>query len=249
MRPPRIDQVSELTRGLRLPMPPIALAHLGVIIDALKCALEQLVAEYGDALAAKEENELNGLLQARMNSLCAEEKLLSQMVACVVRGGENISFDGKRLELRADLGIYLTGRNRNFPLVIECKIIDGPSRKGIDLYCVNGIRRFVEGEYAWGSSQGLMLAYVRDGSSVSQTLAPHLSVSAANNPDPFRTEAMPSEHGAASMSVWMSRHGRAFSYVGDAEGQPGPIGISHLWFNVASAAAAPAGPPAARDFQ
>src|ERR1022692_3243795 len=62
-----------------------------------------------------------------------------------VRGGESISFDGKRLELRPDLGIYLTGRHRNFPLVVECKIIDGPTGKGVDLYCVNGIRRFVEG--------------------------------------------------------------------------------------------------------
>jgi hypothetical protein len=88
MRSPRPDQVSELTRGLRLPMPPLALPHLGFIIDALKRALEQLVAEHGDALAAREENELNALLQARLNSLCTEEKLLSQMVACVVRGGE-----------------------------------------------------------------------------------------------------------------------------------------------------------------
>jgi hypothetical protein len=237
MRSTRIDQVNELTRGLRLPMVPIALAHLNVIIDALKCALEHLVAEYGDGLAAREENELNSLLQARMNNLCAEEKLLSQMVACVVRGGESISFDGTRLELRPDLGIYLTGRNRNFPLIIECKIIDGV-RRGVDLYCVNGIRRFVEGEYAWGSSQGLMLAYVRDGSSITQTLTPHLNMSAANNPDPFRTEAMPYEYGATSMSVWMSRHGRAFSYVGDARGQPGPIGISHLWFNLAGDAVA-----------
>jgi hypothetical protein len=158
-------------------------------------------------------------------------------VACVVRGGETISFDGKRLELRPDLGIYLTGRNRNFPLVIECKIIDGVSGKGVDLYCKNGIRRFVEGEYALGSSQGLMLAYVRDGSSVSQTLTPHLSTSAANNPDPFRTEVMPSEEDAASLPVWMSRHGRAFTYVGGAGDQPGPIGISHLWFNAPGAAA------------
>jgi hypothetical protein len=102
---------------------------------------------------------------------------------------------------------------------------------------MNGIRRFVEGEYAWGSSQGLMLAYVRDDSSVNQTLTPHLSGSAANDPDPFRTEAMPSEQRIASISVWISRHGRAFSYVGGTEGQPGPIRLSHLWFNLAGVAA------------
>jgi hypothetical protein len=236
MRLPRIDQVSELTRGLELPLPPIAYVHLAVIFDGVKRAFDRLVAEHGGALAVKEENELNGLLQARLNSLCAEEKLLSQMVACVVRGGESISFDGKRLELRPDLGIYLTGRHRSFPLVVECKIIDGHTGKGVDLYCVNGVRRFVEGEYAWGSSQGLMVAYVRDGSTVSRTLAPHLSTNAVNNPDPFRTESMPSEEGTPP--VWISRHGREFNYVGGAGGKPGPIGISHLWFKAPSATAA-----------
>lgn len=232
MKPTRIDQVSELTRGLRLPMPPITFAHLGVIIDALRTALRQLVADHGGELATKEENELNSLLQARMNGLCSQERLLSQMVACVVRGGESISFNGKRLELRPDLAIYLTGRNRNFPLVIECKILDGPNKKGIDLYCVKGVRRFVEGEYAWGSSQGLMLAYVRDGSSVHHSLTPYLSTSAANDPDPFRTEVMPSEQNAGSLPVWISCHGRGFTYVGGTKGQPGPIGISHLWFDI-----------------
>jgi hypothetical protein len=235
MKLPRIDQVSELTRGLQLPMPPIAFAHLGVIIDALKRALEHLVTEHGDALAAKKENELNSLLQARMNSLCTEEKLLSQMVACVVRGGESVSFDGKGLELRPDIGIYLTGRNRTFPLLLECKIIDEPNKKGVDLYCLKGIRRFVEGEYAWGSSQALMLAYVRDSSSINQTLNPYLSASAASHPDPFRTQEMPSEQVLASLPLWMSRHGRGFSYVGGAKSQPGPIDISHFWFNVPSA--------------
>jgi hypothetical protein len=236
MRLPRIDQVSELTRGLKLPMPPVASVHPAVIYDGVKRAFDRLVAEHGGALAVKEENELNGLLQARLNSLCAEERLLSQMVACVVRGGESISFDGKRLELRPDLGIYLTGRHRNFPLVVECKIIDGPTGKGVDLYCVNGIRRFVEGEYAWGSSQGLMIAYVRDGSTVSQTLTPHLSANAVKDPDPFQTESMPSEE--ETSPVWISRHGRGFRYVGSPEGNPGSIGISHLWFEAPGAAAA-----------
>ena len=236
MRLPRVDQVNELTRGLKLPTPPIAYIHLAVIFDGVKRAFDRLVADHKGALAEKEENELNGLLQARLNTLCTEERLLSQMVACVVRGGESISFDGKRLELRPDLGIYLTSRHRNFPLVVECKIIDGNAGKGVDLYCINGIRRFVEGEYAWGSSQSLMVAYVRDGSTVDQTLTPHLNANAKKNPDPFQTEAMPSEEGIPP--VWVSRHGREFTFVGEAGGNPGPIRISHLWFKAPSVAAA-----------
>ncbi|UFX42518.1 hypothetical protein HAP47_0025120 [Bradyrhizobium sp. 41S5] len=232
MKPRRVDQVNELTRGLTLPMTPIAIVHLHVILDAMKRALDQLIVEYGDALATKEEKELNSLVQARLNKLCAEEKLLSQMVVCVVRGGESVSFDGKRLELRPDLGIYLTGRNRSFPLVVECKIIDRAGGKGVDLYCVHGVQRFVEGDYAWGSTQGVMLGYVRDGSSVSKALTPHLRASAVKRVDPFRTQGLPDRKKAVSLTIWTSRHSRDFSYVGEIGGQPGPIGISHLWVSI-----------------
>lgn len=229
MKLPRIDQVSELTRGLRLPMPAVASVHLSVILDGIRRAFEGLVADYGAALATKSESELNSLLQGRFNSLCAGEKLLSLMVACVVRGGESVSFDGARLELRPDLGIYLTGRHRSFPLVVECKIVDEHTGKGIDLYCVNGIRRFVDGEYAWGSSQGLMIAYVRDGSTVGDSLVPYLLMNAKKNPDPFLTEVIPSE--GSDAQVWLSRHARGFTYMGSANDKPGSIDISHLWFD------------------
>lgn len=232
MRSPRIDQVNELTRGLRLPVPPVAVIHLDVVIDALRRALDCLVSDYGVALAEKNESELNSLLQARLSTLCTEEKLLSQLVACVVRGGESVSFDGRRLELRPDLGIYLTDRNRKFPLIVECKIIDGDHGQGVDLYCRNGIRRFVQGEYAWASSQGLMLAYVRDDSLLQDLLLPYLRSAAGNKPDPFLTEAIPCLDGAPSGAVWVSCHGREFGYVGNVRGRPGPIGISHLWIKV-----------------
>lgn len=229
MKLTRIDQVGELTRGLGLPLPPIALLHLNVIVDGLGRALSELVATYGAGLASKEEKELNALLQARMNGLCAEDKLFSQLVACVVRGGESVSFDGKRLELRPDLSLYLTGRTTRFPLVVECKIIDSDDGKGVDLYCSKGVRRFVDGEYAWASSEALMIAYVRDGSSVNAVLTPHLSASACSKPDPLRTEAMPV---LGSTNIWTSRHGRAFEYVDSEQGKPGSIGISHLWFPI-----------------
>lgn len=232
MMSPRADQIGELTQGLRLPMPPIPSVHLNVIVDAIRRALEQLVKKHGRTLAGKEENELNALLQARMNAICAKEKPLSQMVSCVVRGGESVSFNGTRLELRPDIGIHLTGRNRNFPLLVECKIIDTPNKKGVDLYCTNGLRRFVEGDYAWASSQGLMLAYVRDGSSVVGALTPHLTRNAASRPDPFQTQTMPQEIRVASWPFWISCHGRGFTYIGGAKSRPTPIDISHLWFDM-----------------
>jgi hypothetical protein len=75
MSGPRIDQVKELSRGLKLPMPPIAVVHLDIIIETIRTALDGLVGEHGGALVEKHEIELNALLQARLNGMRDVEKL------------------------------------------------------------------------------------------------------------------------------------------------------------------------------
>lgn len=56
------------------------------------------------------------------------------------------------------------GRPRPFRAVfVECKVLDGG--RGVNLYCKNGIRRFVDGKYAHRMSHAMMLGYVLDGSS------------------------------------------------------------------------------------
>ena len=89
-----------------------------------------------------------------------------------VRQGSQGFADGSHIEKRPDLTLYLTSRNPNFPLVVECKIIDRRTRKGVDLYCEEGLRRFIDGEYAWTNSEAVMLAYVRDQSSRSLRFRP-----------------------------------------------------------------------------
>ena len=53
-------------------------------------------------------------------------------------------------------------RTRRFPLVAEAKIFDATASKTAALYCENGIRRFVEGEYAWANREAFMVGYVRE---------------------------------------------------------------------------------------
>jgi hypothetical protein len=226
---PRIDQVKELTRGLKLPMPAVAGIHLQIIVETIRIALNELVGEHGSALAQKQEIELNALLQARLNAMRDVQKIFSQIVACVVRGGESTSYDGKHIEKRPDLAVYLTSRHASFPLVLECKIIDGPNSKGVDLYCTQGIRRFVKGEYGWANTQCVMLAYVRDNSSVQGTLAPYLKVSSAKAVDPFRTQSLPS---VIKGGTFRSKHGRIFKYVEKRHGPPGSIFIEHVWISI-----------------
>jgi hypothetical protein len=229
---PRPDQVAELTRGVRLPLPAIATPLLGVIVGAVREAWEWLVLLHGAALYGKSETELSALLQSRLNNLRNNSRKLGQIVSCVVRGAESISYNGRHIEKRPDLSIFMTTRNANFPLVVECKVIDYDLGKGVDLHCNHGIRRFVEGEYGWASTQAFMIGYVCDQSSVESKLIPYLETAAGTEPDPFKTTGL-QRQGPASETWVASEHDRAFRYLNvSVNDDPGPIAISHLWVEV-----------------
>src|SRR3546814_4030189 len=83
---------------------------------------------------------------------------------------------GSRLEQRPDLSIHLTARTRRFPLIAEAKIID--ATRGEHLYCSQGLRRFLNGKYGWGAREALMIAYVRDGTTIATRLKPYLALPA-----------------------------------------------------------------------
>ena len=182
---PRHDQVAELTRGVRLPLAPIAGDHLEILAEGLRTAFDGIRVDAPDTVAAGEEPEVTALMQARLNRLIDEEPLWGQLVLWVGRGTESISFDGSHLEKRPDLSIALSGIDRHFPLLAEAKILDVAKSKTVALYCNDGIRRFIEGEYAWGSREAFMIAYVRDGSSIDPTLKAFLSKSADSRPDRY----------------------------------------------------------------
>ena len=146
----------------------------------------------------------------------------------VGRGTESISFDGSHLEKRPDLSIVLSGRERRFPLVAEAKVLDAAASKTVTQYCKDGIRRFVEGEYAWGGREAFMIGYVRDGSSIDATLGGFLARD--SHPQRYRVEALPIAARAGSSLLAHTRHGRDFVYGGRrAPNGPGPISIWHLW--------------------
>lgn len=224
----RRDQLTELTGGLQLPLPSLSAIHLDIILEGLISAWEELAKTHGDELLKKDEPEINALMQARLNRATETETLFGQMVSNVARGSETVSFDGTHIEKRPDLAVYLTRRHANFPLLIECKIIDRRCGKGVNLYCMNGLKRFVEGEYAWANREAMMVAYVRDRSHIDGTLTPYLSALTANPPDSLRTESVPQQEGTLIGVV--TRHGRAFQYTPPCLGSlPGPIAIWHLW--------------------
>lgn len=230
---PRPDQIAELTRGLQLPLPEVSTVHLDIIAEGLLQAFGDILAQAPVAVASGSEAEVTALLEARLNAMIEAEPLWGQLVLCVARGKESLSFDGSHLEKRPDLSIYLSNRNRSFPLVAEAKIIDAAASKTETLYCDNGIRRFVEGEYAWGSREAFMIAYVRDGSSIGSKLTPFLSKATAQTPVGYLLEELPVVAGSGSFDLALSRHGRDFLYPSNPSAilEPGPISIWHLWLS------------------
>jgi hypothetical protein len=229
---PREEQIAELTRGHKIPLPPLLDVHLIYIAQMLARAWNDLLRGYRPTLIASGETEVNALMASRLNALLDEDKVWAQLVRNVTRGTESMSYDGSHLEKRPDLSVHLTNRNPSFPLIVECKVIDAPSMKTAELYCVHGLARFVNGEYAWTSREAFMLGYVRDGATILSYLTPFLAESRAHgHPGAYLTQTLPElTHKTSGIELARSRHNRRFRYVGRAmQDKPGAITIWHLW--------------------
>lgn len=230
---PRPDQIAELTRGLNLPLRAIDDIYLEIIAEGVARAFAAVRAAAPDIVATSSEAEITALLQARLNAMIENDPLWGQLVACVARGAESLSFDGKHLEKRPDLSIHLTGRSQRFPLIAEAKIID--AGKSEALYCSHGVKRFLDGEYGWGGREAIMIAYVRDkASTISTRLAPYLALPA--QAAIYAVEAGPSAFNPSLGDAARSRHGRAFLYAHTPPpaNDPGAISLWHLWLDAAS---------------
>ena len=229
---PRLDQVAELTRGIRLPLPAIADVHLEILAEGLQEAFDDLRVRRPATVASGDEPEVTALMEARLNRLIDENLLWGQLVLCVVRGKESISFDGSHLEKRPDLSIYLSDGTRHFPLVVEAKILDGANGKTVASYCDHGLLRFIEGEYGWGNREAFMVGYVRAGSSIDTNLKPCLARAMALNPPGYLVEELPVHVSSGALDLAYTRHSREFVYSSQAPpSSPGPIFVWHLWLS------------------
>lgn len=227
MSPPRNHQIEEFMRGIEQPVPPLQSRHLKVIAELLVAAWDGLFEDHEQVLRHEEEKEVNTLMESRLNSLCEQRNSLwSTLVSGVTRGKETINYDGSKLETRPDLSMQLTKRSARLLLLVECKLLDAKKQKSVDLYCKEGLVRFVEGHYAWYAREAFMLAYVRDNSTIAGCLTPHLEMKQKQSPDPFLTEQLPCPVHHTSHDLARSRHGRTFT------DNPGTIDVWHLWLSL-----------------
>jgi len=226
---PRSDQIDELTRGLRLPLPALDATHLELIAESLSRAFQDVRSAHPKTVSSGDEAEVTALLEARLNTLAEQDTFWRQLVMMVARGKETLSFDGSSIEKRPDLAIYLSDRSRNFPLISEAKVLD--TKKTVKLYCDKGLCRFLQGEYAWANQEAFMLAYVRDGSSINGQLVPLLTKDMTLASTRYAVQELPISAGNGASDLAWSRHARAFEYIHQVPliHTPGPITVWHLW--------------------
>lgn len=222
---PRPDHIANLTMGVQLPLDPIDDVHMSVILETVSQAWQQLSDEGEPALHSGTEPEVSALLGPRLNNLRESNAMWSQLVSVVGMGSEAFSYNASSLQTKPDLHFHLTQRNANFPLIVECKVIDHPHGKTVGLYCSNGIERFVSGYYSSATREAVMLAYVRDGSTIAGRLAPHLASSEKINPDPLQTICHPFPRPDVHPTIQQSEHRRNLGEGAEAE----PIVLFHLW--------------------
>ena len=201
-----------------------------ILAERLRKAFDDLCMRKPSRVRTGTEPEVTALMQVRLNGMLNEDPLWQQLVVWVGRGPESVSFDGSHLEKRPDLSIVLSGAERRFPLIAEAKILDTAASKTARLYCENGIRRFVQGEYAWGNREAFMIGYVRDGTSIDPTLKDFLAKAAASDAERYSVEALPVPVGSGASDLAYTRHGRRFVYGNQIPpNRPGPIALWHLW--------------------
>jgi hypothetical protein len=217
--------MAELTRGLLLPLPALQQRHLKVIAEFLTDAWNGLLETWEGILHTADEPEVNALMNSRLNNIRGSKAEWAVLVSLVTRGSESFNHDGSSIEKRPDLSVHITSRPSHLPLIVECKLIDKGTRKGVDSYCNKGLARFINGEYAYYAQEAFLLAYVRDGATIGADLKPYLAKFQKSEPEFFLTEQLPEAVNPPAQNLSQSRHGRQF------QNNPGPIAIWHLWLS------------------
>jgi len=224
-----------------LPYPTPSLPLRRAIEMALRVAWQRIkkgTAAYRKQLRMASEVHLTTVLVEQLNALRADPTtpvpgFTGSLFETVIRGGEVTNFDGSALEKRPDMVFRTVGvptgiNTTHCGLFVECKVVNATHPLG--LYATHGVRRFVDGEYAWAMTCAMMLAYV--GSSV--TVAAHLLPLLNKKKKRLGTKLLPTirvDDVKSKPPVFVSTHGRKWTFP-NGQPNPGPIELGHLWLGL-----------------
>lgn len=227
-----------------LPHPRLGLPIILIIRRVLLRAFELLREKDYDLADATEDQVTAALRSTIENNLRQTGEVPGfdkRSFETVIRQGQWANYDGMRLTKTPDFFFKLRDdESESRPVIsefeglfIEAKPVDSTHPVG-SKYCDDGLIRFVRGDYAWAMQEAMMLAYARDGRTISEHLIP--AMDQAGRKTSLATISLPQacrETAASACSeaeaVHISLHRRNFSWPDD-KGSATDITVYHLWY-------------------
>ncbi len=228
----------------RLVTPPVeALPYprlQGVVVRAVEAALVEAwcrILRHADRVALDNVGE-DSITNPLVDELC---RMLTdgwgafrgETYAAVIKSEEIKDRSGRSLQMKPDISVRLLNppacvlEQRYYAIFIEAKIIQKPG-KAVRLYYGKGVKRFIDGAYAWKMQQAILCAYVLDGSrlvpDLSDALAARGTALSVATDDTLRFG-----DGVNRAEIAHTLHPRRWTYTAPNSGTPGPITLSHVW--------------------
>jgi len=218
---------------------PIILIIRRVLIRAFEILRERDDCPIGTAQEDEITIALRGVIENRLRQQRGEVSGFDrQTFERVQRQHRGVNYSGTANKVEPDMRFTLRDDSRigilstEDGLTVECKPVD-PKHSPTSAYCREGVRRFVEGEYAWAMEEALMIAYARCGRAIASHLLPAMSTMSMRAE--LQVEALPTPVGGeaakaddATEALHASVHQRSFSWR-DGKGRATPITIYHSW--------------------
>ena len=210
------------------------------IDNAIKRAWRNVLKKHKKQLHNYSEEEITEKLEDEIQKImdAEDESGFNRSVfQTISRGAKFCSYNNAHLEKQPDLtlrkvdltpGIF---DSRQDALFIECKLIDGRNKSPLN-YIKHGIRRFVDGEYAWAMPHSMMIAYVRDGKKIPSAIKDTFK---RNSQNALVVHCSPTLN---QYNLWVDSmmpqtyktdHTRLWNHK--LYGPPCDISISHVWLN------------------
>ncbi len=226
-----------------LPHPRLGLPVILLIRRVLLRAFELLREQGYDLAAATEDGvtaALRGTIENRLRTSNEVTGFSGRTFDFVVRQGQWHNFDGTKIAKTPDLFFKLRDDNGTRDrvlsefdgLFVEAKPVDSRHSAG-SRYCDDGLIRFVRGDYAWAMQEAMMLAYTRDGRTISGHLIPAMDqadrMTSLETIDLPKACTMPGASACPEAeAVHISHHRRNFQWP-NGNGSATDITVYHLW--------------------
>jgi hypothetical protein len=228
----------------RLPHPPVSQRYYLITHLALVRAFDLLRSEppAGFVLPSAKEDDITRQLHWVMeNRLLSGKEVVgfdTRRFKNVIRAPEVTNYDGQHPAKKPDLVLFLLKRESlsvlrsHDGIFVECKPVDDEHAIGTH-YCDSGIKRFINGDYAWAMQEGMAVAYVRGGRTINKDLAPILT--AHNRHAALGSPSAPAVVGGSCSSQYAEPlqatvHQRSFAWPAGF-GNACEIRIFHSWHN------------------